>query len=645
MQTFQQHQRPIGVETPFGKDRLVLQSFAGGEQLSGLFRFDLKMISHDGKLKPSEIVGKPIDFFVRYPDQQQRWFNGIVNRFIDIGQDDRTHHYRAEVVPWLWFLTRGSDCRTHETDGKKDAKEIISALLNELGFGDHKWDVKRTLDKRHYCVQYRETHYDFLTRLLEEEGIYYYFRHEKGKHTLVMADHANGVFDCRDATARLLSNLSQPESTDNLTGWNHEYNFTSGKFAHTDYDFENPTTSLLLQKNSLVSLNGNSRLELFDFPGAYVQKSSGDSLAGLRIEEEEARYNVVRGGSECRSFSPGGRFKMDKHHNDGESGGQWVLTSVEHAATVGGSYTSGPERNEEIYHNTFSCVPADKVWRPARRSRAGVYGIQTAVVVGPSGEEIYTDQFGRVKVQFHWDRRGMNDDKSSWWIRVSQVHAGQGWGMMDLPRIGEEVIVSFLDGNPDRPIIIGRVYNGQNQPPFGLPAEKTRRGNTTRSHKADGFNELSMDDAAGAEQIRIHAQYNMDTNVRNNQTLTVGVDRTNTIGRNETIGVGENQEVSVGSDATMAVGGSQTVTIGADHQMKVDRSIMVEAGTKIVFEAGAAIEFVVGSSGITIDQSGVTIKGPVINVDGTATIDMKSPATTVAGDATLVLKGGMTMIN
>jgi len=683
--TFQTNLRPIGIETPLGKDKLLLLSFAGGEQLSGLFRFELQMMSEEGKIKAADIVGKSVDFYVRYPDEEQRFFNGIVSRFTYTGQNDRSHLYSAEVVPWLWLLTKGSDCRVHETEKKKDAKDIIDGLLGELGFADYKWELKRTLEKREYCVQYRETHYDFMTRLLEEEGIYYYFKHARGKHELIMTDNVNGVFDCKDAEVQLLSNLSQPEITDNLTGWNHQYEYTTGKYAHSDFNFENPSTSLLLDKSSLISLQDNSKYEFYDFPGIYGQKGLGDALATLRMEGEEARHNTVSGGSECRSFSPGGRFKVAKHHNEGEKGGKWVLTSVQHTASLGGNFLSGAAHSDQIYQNSFTCIPADSVFRPPYQPRAGVHGIQTAVIVGPAGEEIYTDKFGRVKVQFHWDRLGKKDDKSSFWVRVSQVHAGQGWGMMDLPRIGEEVIISFLEGNPDRPLIIGRVYNGDNAPPFGLPGEKARRGNTTKTHKGAGSNEISMDDSAGAEQLRVNAQFNMDTNVNNNQTLKVGVDRTNTIGSNETISIGADQKVtisanqtvaitsnqtltvdgnqastiagnrtdsvgidedsSVGGKQTLTIGGDQTISVGGNQASDIGGNMTLNSGAKIVIEAGTSIELIVGGSTIRIDAAGVEIKGAAIKIEGTATASMKAPATTVEGDATVTIKGGMCKIN
>ncbi len=594
MATFSQEHRTIGIETPLGTDKLVLLSFTGDEQISGLFRFELRLLSHEERINPIDIVGKPVDFYVRHADDEKRYFNGIVNRFTYAGKDDRAHYYSAEVVPWMWFLTKGSDCRVHETQKAKNAQDIIDGLLSELGFTDYKWDVKRTPEVREYCVQFRETHYDFITRLLAEEGIYYYFRHEQGSHKLVFTDHANGGFDCKDASVQLLANLSQPEVTDNLKDWHHQYEFTSGKYSLTDYNFETPSTSLLLNKNSLISLKDNSKLEFYDFPGFFGQKGLGEALTKLRMEGEEARYDTVRGGSECRSFSPGGRFTVDKHHNPGEKGGKWMLTSVRHTATLGGNYLTGASHSDEIYRNEFQCMPAEVTYRPPFIARTGVDGLQSAIVVGPAGEEIYTDKYGRIKVQFPWDRRGKKDDNSSFWIRVSQVHAGQGWGMMDLPRIGEEVLISFLDGNPDRPIVIGRVYNGDNGVPFALPGEKTRRGNSTKTHKGAGYNEMSMDDTVGKEQLRVNAQYDMNSNVNhdqtldvgNNQTQTVGVDRSRTVGSNETISVGSNRSMTVGSNhdetigsnQTVNVGVNQTVNVGADQSTAVGKNQTVTVG-------------------------------------------------------------------
>jgi type VI secretion system secreted protein VgrG len=661
---YTQANRHIAIETPLGPDKLLLGSFHGEERMSSLFTFTLSLMSEDGGIKAKDIVGKSVDFFVHMPDGKQRWFNGIISRFGYSGKDDRLFIYQATVVPWLWLLTRGSDCRVHECDEKKDAKDIIDGLLGELGFSDYKWDVKRTLAKRAYCVQYRETHFDFLSRLLEEEGIFYYFKHEKGKHLMVMTDHADGVYDCPDAEVTLSFNLSQPTGADNLRSWSHEYEFTSGKWSHTDYDFENPTTPLEVNTSSLVSLNGNSKLEFYDFPGDYADKSLGNDLVKLRMEAEEAAHDTVTGSSICYTFSPGGRFSLTKHHDKAEAGGKWVITSVEHRVSLGGSYTSGGSGGDVNYANTFQVLPAEVVFRPPRvRQKPRLMGIHSAVVVGPSGDEIYTDKYGRIKVQFPWDRKGKNDDKSSFWIRVATPWAGKQWGMIHIPRIGQEVIVSFLEGDPDRPVVTGMLFNSENMPPYSLPDNMTQSGIKTHSSMKggdDNFNEIRFEDKKDSEEIYIHAEKDLNCVIENNETRKVGF---------EDKDAGD-QEIEIYNDQKLTVGhgskaGSQIVKIFKDRNVELtsgNDALMISQGNmsvqlkmgnqttkldlgKSATEAMQSIELKVGANSIKIDQTGITLKGIKVNVEGSAMVEVKAPMTNVKGDAMLTLKGGITMIN
>ncbi len=589
-----QGDRPIGVETPLGQDTLVLTAFAGEERISGLFSFDLQFLSEKGDIKPDQIVGENIDFYVRFPDGEPRYFNGHVNRFAYMGQGDRAHIYRATVVPWMWFLTKGADCKVHETGTQQNAQDIIDGLLSGLGFSDYKWDLKRTPEKRDYCVQYRETHYEFIARLLAEEGIYFYFKHEQGKHELVMTDHVGGVFDCQDGEVQLLSNLAQPELTDNLSSWSHDYEFTTGKFAHTDYNFETPSTALLVTKDTLVSLPDIKKNEVYDFPGAYLDKGLGDSLAQLRLEAEEANFDTVTGSSECRSFSPGGRFEVKEHHNDGEAGGKWVLTAVQHTADQGGQYFSGGAHSDDIYKNNFKCIPAATVFRPPFRPKPRVHGIQSAVVVGPPGDEIYTDEYGRIKVQFQWDRLGGKDDKSSFWVRVMTPWAGANWGMVHIPRIGHEVIIDFLDGDPDRPVMTGMVYNKENMPPYGLPANMTQSGIKSRSSKGGGaanFNEIRFEDKMGSEEVYIHAEKDKNEVVENDHTVSVGHDETMDVGNDRTRTVGHDETVTVQNNRTRTVVSNESVTVGKmrTHTVGINEAITVGATQEVTIGAAQAI--------------------------------------------------------
>ncbi len=691
MPTFSQENRPIAVETALGKDKLVLMAFNGEERMSGLFSFTLRMLSETGGIKAKDIVGTPVSFHVRHADESERWFNGIVNSFAYAGKGDRAHMYQAHVVPKFWLLTRGSDCRVHESEEKQDVKQIVSALLTDLGITDFQWKLKRTLVKRTYCVQYRETHFDFVSRLLEEEGIYYYFLHEKSKHTIVFSDHADGAYDVKDKDVQLAANMAISELPDNLSEWSHEYDFTSGKFALSDYNFETPSTSLLAQKSSVVSLRGNTSLEFYDFPGDYLKKGDGDALTTLRIEEEECSHEHATGSSECRSFSPGGRFELKKHHDAAEQGGKWVLTTVEHHANVGGNYFSGGSHSDQIYSNRFRVIPAKTVFRPPRqRGKPRVMGLHSAIVTGPSGEEIYTDKYGRVKVQFPWDRKGKKDEKTSMWVRVSTPWAGKQWGMIHIPRIGQEVLVSFLEGDPDRPVITGMLYNAENMPPYTLPDNATQSGIKSRSSKdgsSENFNEIRFEDKKDNEEFYVHAEKNFNCVIENNETRKVGYEDKDK--GDQEIDIYNDQKVKIGVGSK---GGGQTVEIFKDRNVTLktgNDSLIIEQGNMSVVmkmgnsertldmgnetttlkmgnqdtqikmgnqttklslgksstEAMQGIELKVGANSIKIDPSGITLEGIMVKVTGKAMAEVAAPMTTVKGDGMLTVKGGITMIN
>jgi type VI secretion system secreted protein VgrG len=448
--------RSLKVRTPLGEDVLLLTGFSGEEAVSQLFRFELTLISDDNAIPMGDIVGLGVSFSVTMTDGSPRWFHGVVNQFGCGGELEGRRSYRAEVVPWLWFLSQTTDCRIFQN---KTVPQIIEQIFADLGFQDFETNLQLEHPTWEYCVQYRETDLEFVSRLIEEEGIFYYFRHEEGKHTLVLADHTGAYFDCQENSVDFPSNVGQRALTDHITSWVHEYSFRSGKCAQTDYNFQTPSTSLMSQSKTVLKLKNMDKFEQYDYPGRFIDKSRGTALLKLRMEEVEAAHNTVRGESQCKSFTPGGRFTIGVHQSSDEEGKAYVITSIRHEAHEPMGYETGAESGLD-YGNRFTCLPEEVVARPSRRSaKPIVHGVQTAVVVGPPGEEIYPDKYGRVKVQFHWDREGQQDENSSCWVRVSQTHAGPGFGAINIPRIGEEVIVSFLEGDPDRPIITGRVYH------------------------------------------------------------------------------------------------------------------------------------------------------------------------------------------
>ena len=649
-----QEQRLLQLKTPLGEDVLVLNSFSGYEEMSGLFRYELEMISHNTSISAAQIVGKNVTFAVALPDGKPRYFNGFVRRFF-AGDEDRQgrRNYRAKVVPWLWFLTRTTDCRIFQN---KSVPEIIEQVFKDLGFSDYALQVKGEHPKWEYCVQYRESDFDFVSRLMEEEGIFYFFKHEAGKHSLVLADQTGAYTDVGESEVNYPRDAGTRAVADHLTRWEHSYEFRSGKCSHTDYNFEDhpartestPANLLMASQTSTVKLDNIEKYELYDYPGGYEKKDDGQAASKIRMEEDEAEHDVVHAASTCRTFTPGGKFKVKDHRSKSEEGKQYVITYIKHSATEPGAYETSATTSDEEYKNTFYCIPASVTFRPKQTTpKPAIQGSQTAVVVGPKGEEIWPDKYGRVKVQFHWDREGKRDEKSSCWVRCAQSSAGKGWGAMFIPRIGQEVVVSYLEGDPDRPLITGTVFNADQMPAYKLPDEKTKSYLKTNSKGGQGFNEIRLDDAQGKEQVFIHSQRDFDLIVggnrqevvAGNEDFTVGGDQVENVGRNMQLLVGGNQDVHVQKDKTetvegecdlhveknraeqvdgdqsLTVGGNQQEKIGGNHAVDVGNSIHLNAGANVVIEAGVQLTIKVGSSFVAIGPSGVSIQGTVVLIN------------------------------
>lgn len=674
MATYTQETRRFAIDTPLGKDALLLSAFTGHEEMSRLFSYHVDLLSQKDDIAAKDIVGKNVTLSIQYADMSWRHINGHVSRFGWTGKGDRLTTYHAEVVPWLWFLTRTSDCRIFQ---QKNVPDIIKQIFKDLGFTHFTVDeIKGTHDPWDYCVQYRETDFNFISRLMEQEGIFYYFKHEKGKHTLVLADQ-KGAYKEGKETQMEMHRQSGPELYDHLYSWEHAHEFRSGKWAQTDYNFETPSTSLMTSSNSVISLDGNGKLEFYDFPGEYEKKSEGDAETKLRMEEEEAPHDAVDGESNCRGFSPGVKFKVKKHPRKSEEGKSYVITSVRHTVSLGSTYVvAGDGSGGDLYRNTFTCIPDSVTFRPARITpKPMIHGAQTAVVVGPKGEEIYTDKYGRVKVQFHWDREGKKDEKSSCWIRVAQPSAGKQWGTMYIPRIGQEVVVTYLEGDPDRPLITGLVYNAEQMPAYTLPDEKTKSYvKTNTSMGGDGFNEIRFEDKKDKEQIFIHAERNMDQRVKNdsmervinNRHLIVGVpdeggkgDQMELVHRDKHLNIkrhhvehiegnlellvkgkdGGNVDISIDKKRTETIGGdnelhikknkkvkidqSKHETIGSEHHEKVGMKYALESGQEVhiksgmtlILESGTQLTLKVGGNFIDINPAGVSIQGTMVMIN------------------------------
>ncbi len=624
-----QDSRQLSVATNLGKDFFLLKSVSGNDRLSGLFEYELEMLCDDPSVDPAEMIGQNVTFSIQRMDGERTYYNGYISRFWCEGTSDLATGYRATVVPWLWFLTQTTDCRIFQD---RTTPEILETVFQDFGFASvNTANVRGEYDKREYCVQYRESDFDFVSRMMEEEGIFYFHHHENGKHVLYLSDGTSAYSDLEEHEVIFPDPGHVKDYLSAILAWQHKYRFLTGKVAHTDYSFKAPKNDLMSNEPTRIEIPMMKNLERYDYPGRFEATSGGRNFARVRMQEIEVDHDQVFGESSYVSFRTAGQFRVGTHRVPAEKGKVYVLSQVELNASVGGTYITGTGEGEFQFQNRFVAIPSDVVFRPQRSTpTAVVEGPQTAVIVGPKGEEIFTDEYGRVKVQFHWDRRGELNENSSCWIRVSQAHAGGGWGGIDLPRIGEEVIVDFLEGDPDKPIITGRVYNGKNQPPFALPAGMTRSGMKSNTHKGSGSNEMSMDDTAGKEQIRTNAQYNMDTAVGNNQTLIVNVDRTEDIVNNDSLTVGVDKAENVGNN----------------KDVKVGNNMNVDVGKKLVVNAGSSITLKCGASRIHMNSGGViNITGTIITTAAAANAAVAAPLTQVVGGVMLTTVGGINMMN
>jgi type VI secretion system secreted protein VgrG len=562
---YTQVNRAMQIFTPLDENVLLLTGLRGAEGISRPFRFDLDLISSQRDIGFDQIVGKSVTISIILPGGSTRSINGIVTRFAkaDAGVSSPdakvSYPYGATIQPAFWLLSLTGDCKIFQNLSVPD---IVESILGEHGI-TYKTDLG-SYAKREYCVQYNESDFTFISRILEEEGIFYYFEHGNGSHTLVLVDQNSKIPPCPNlAIANYRLNVSGTTDEDLIISLDSEQRVGPTRFALEDFNFKTPNTDLEAKAPAAQKLTDKD-LEIYCYPGYYDTKPEAMRLVDMRMEEEEAHGAEITGSSHCKALQSGYQFVLKDYYRESMNDKSYLVTAVWH--TVSQSFEEGAGFE---YTNSFSCIPIAVKFRPLRTTHKPVMqGAQTAIVVGPPGEEIYTDEYGRIKVQFHWDRIGKKDDKSSCWIRVSQPWAGPGWGAMTIPRINQEVVVDFLEGDPDRPLITGTVYNGLNKPPYPLPDEKTKSTLKSDSSKGGGgFNEIRFEDKKGSEEIYVHAEKDYNTYVKNNTTHTT----------------------------------VKTHTIKADE-------IFVQGTTKVVIQGA--------NSTITLDASGITIQGtPLVKIN------------------------------
>jgi type VI secretion system secreted protein VgrG len=487
MPTFTQRNRLISIETPLGPDDLGLVGFTGSEELGRLFQYNVEMVSDNLKISFDDLIGQKASIRLETTKgQQPRYFHGYISRMTQLASRGRYARYHATIVPWLWLLTRTSDCCIFQD---KTVPQILQAVFKRCGVAEFELRLNGTYSPLTYCVQYRETDFNFVSRLMEQEGIYYFFKHEMAKHTLVLADSpsAHATYPGYDKITYRPS-AAHGQSVENILDWGMGKELQSGAYAQTDFNFETPSKSLLTQ-SKIKRKYGFANLEIFDYPGEYSDTSDGDRIAKIRIQELQSHYETLEGEADSRGICAGYTFTLEDHPRSDQER-KYLVKSTHLSAHAGDFETegaSGSGSDGSTFHCSFAAFDTSENFRTERATpKPLIHGVQTAMVTGPAGQEIYVDKYGRVKVQFHWDRYGQNDENSSCWVRVSQVWTGKNWGHIANPHVGEEVIVSFLEGDPDQPTVVGRLYNAEHMPPYPLPQGAAIIGAKSQSTKTTG---------------------------------------------------------------------------------------------------------------------------------------------------------------
>ena len=587
--------RPITATFEGLPDRtLSLRGFSGSEEMSRLFQFELDLESTATAIRFADVVRKRATIRLALPSGGWRVWNGYIRRFSQGLVDGYLTSYRAELVPWLWLLTRRANCRIFQDE---DVPSIVRKVFEEAGFaGQFEYRLYGEFVKRDYCVQYRETDFHFVSRLLEEEGITYFFQHRENEHILVLANgpaahKVCGVQGCYSAVGGSLSHGV-------IQHWSHEEEICSGKFSARDFNMETSDADLSVSREATGEEQGG---EVYDYPGEYSDAAAGDRLAKVRLEDQQSQRIMAHGRGCCHEFAAGYTFELREHYRR-DLNREYLLLAMHHTVRRVANRSQSEAEPAIEYENRFTCVPFPANYRPARVTpKAVIRGCQTAIVTAPPGEEIYTDNYGRIKVRFHWDRDKQPDEYSSCWIRVAQAWAGHNWGAVAIPRAGQEVIVEFLEGNPDRPIITGAVYNASQMPPYALPREADIMGIRSNSTKGGGgYNEVALLDRKGDELVRIHAQRDMDTIVLHDQKELVHENKKVHVLRDLRTDVGQNASLAVDGDAVQNIRGTHSELVGGERLLKAGR---------VVIEADQEIEIKVGGNNIRVNAAGVFIDG------------------------------------
>ena len=623
------------ISAPSVRQPLLLDTLRGEESLGRPFRYELMVLCESPDLAYKTLLGESLCVKMDLGSVGQRYFHGRVASLAYSGIHRRLFGYRIVLRPWIWFLGQRGRCAIYQD---KSVPDILAEVFRAAGFSDFERKLSESYSPLDYCVQYNETDLDFVTRLMERAGLYYYVKHEAAKHTIVLCDTPNNLPDIGKAEYDEGGTSERPVPQ-RIRSWSAEWSAVPGSVALESFDFERPRTELLTRAKAPAG-HALDDGEVYRYAGSYAETEQGTRLAQTQMQAYGTQFLTVGGSGDLIGLEGGRTFTLQRHPRDSENG-DYLITAARYRL-ANDAPRSGDDEPSPPFECDFEGVGKATRFRLDRVTPAPlVAGPQTAIVVGKKGEEIWTDKYGRVRLQFHWDRDGKQDEKSSCWVRVAQTWAGAQWGGVMLPRIGQEVIVDFLNGDPDQPIVTGRVYNGDNMPPYGLPAKATQSGIKSRSSKGGGgFNELRFEDAKDKEEVFLQAQKDLNVKVLNDTSVTVA--------KKETRETGEDRSVEVKGEDKLKVGKGLTVTVGADAKLSADKKVDLEGGGNVTVKSGAKLQLEgasevtlkCGQASITLKPSGqIDIKGMKITVNGSANVTLKSSGQLALQGTQASLKG------
>ena len=597
-QVLTQDTRICELTTPLGKDVLVFASLEATEGLSELFEYHIDCLSEEADIDFDKAIGQQCTLKIKMYGKE-REFSGILVEARWLGSKDTYYGYRILLRPWLWLLSRTSDCRIFQD---KKASDIIQEVFKERGFDDVEFKLTEDSSnpKLEYCVQYRETDLNFINRLMEQHGIYYFFKHEHGKHTLVLADSpsSHSPIDGLASIPYVALTSSDRRKEQLIHNWSAERRFRTGKIELNDYNYQKPNAQMVSDAKGSEHYT-RSEMEIYDYPGKYNEKSDGERYAKIRLQSEQALDHRRNGNGEAVNLFPGGLTKLERHWQDSQNI-EYLVVRATHSFALEAYRSGSGAGGRDTYFGAYEFLPSNQPFRAPIVSRKPlINGIQTAKVVtkdDDSSEEIDVEALGEIYVRFYWDRK----KKRSCRLRVAQVWSGKRWGGQIIPRVGQEAVIEFLEGDPDRPLVIGTVYNDEYRPPYDLPSKKTIGGLKSDSTKngGGGYNEWNFEDKKGSEKITVHAEKDHDVVVRDTETRTIGENSFGGASRRTTLKRGDDK---------------LDIEFGGQHiSMTMDQT--VDAGTTITMTANLEIVLRVGASIIKIDPTGIMINAPTVTI-------------------------------